>query len=466
LENEVGRGPNADRRRDLTPRLSLPPEVLRVACYSLLLLCDVTAIHSAFAIAGIVRGDSWLQPSGYPVKWLMILCYVMIVLNGEAATRRAFRSRRTAIVLAERAVLWASAMTIMIIFFSQFGLMLSRLALATAILLSALLVAVGRFILLTLFVFQRSDLWERHVLINDGGANFPEFQGDKVNAAAANLTPTLTDPTMVERLGDYASRYDVITISCPDAERRATWATMLKFYDVHGEILLDQGRPIGAIGIGRVDKYDTLIVTRGTLSLANRIQKRLFDLVISAAALLLLAPFLLVIAIAIRLDSPGPVLFRQPRVGYQNRIFRIFKFRSMLAAESDLSGTRSTSPRDNRLTRLGHLIRRTSIDEVPQLINVLLGDMSLVGPRPHALGSLVDDKLFWEIDSDYWQRHSLKPGMTGLAQVRGFRGATRERSDLVNRLGADIEYLDGWTLWRDVRILFGTVRVLFHPNAY
>jgi exopolysaccharide biosynthesis polyprenyl glycosylphosphotransferase len=462
----VGSGPKGDRRHDLTRHLSFPPETLRVACYFLLLLCDVTAIHTAFAIAGSVRGDSWLQVWGYPVKWLMIVCYVLIVLNGQAVTRRAFRSRRKAIVLAERAVVWASAMTIMIIFFSQVGLMLSRLALATAILLSALLVAMGRVIFLSLFIFQRSDFWERHVLINDGGANFPEFQGDTVNAAAANLTPTLTDPTIVERLGDYASRYDVITISCPDLDRRAAWATILKFYDVHGEILLDQGRPIGAIGIGRVDKYDTLIVTRGTLSLANRIHKRLFDVAISAAALLLFAPFLLIIAIAIKLDSPGPALFRQPRVGYHNRSFRIFKFRSMRAADSDLAGTRSTSPGDDRLTRLGHFIRRTSIDELPQLLNVLLGDMSLVGPRPHALGSLVEDKLFWEIEPDYWQRHSLKPGMTGLAQVRGFRGATRERSDLVNRLGADIEYLDGWTLWRDVRILLATVRVLFHSNAY
>lgn len=455
-----------ERRRDLTRRRSIAPERLRVTCYFLLLLCDVSAIYTAFAVAGEVRGESWLQASGIPIKWLMILIYVIAVFNGEAVSRRAFRSRRTAIALAARAVIMAAAVTIMIIFFTQVGLMLSRLALATAMILSLGFVALGRTAFLSLFVFQRSDFWERHVLINDGGAEFPEFEGDTVNASSAGLIPNLSDPKMVERIGDYASRYDVITISSPDAERRAEWATILKSYDVHGEVLLDQGPPIGAIGIGRVAQFDTLIVTRGTLSLANRIQKRLFDMVVSAAALIVLSPVLLAVAIVIKFDSKGPVLFRQPRVGYHNRSFRIFKFRSMRAADGDLAGTRSTAPGDDRFTRVGEFLRKTSIDELPQLMNVLLGDMSLVGPRPHALGSLVDDKLFWEIDPAYWQRHSLKPGMTGLAQVRGFRGATRYRSDLVNRLGSDIEYLDGWTLWRDIRILLATARVLLHSNAY
>jgi lipopolysaccharide/colanic/teichoic acid biosynthesis glycosyltransferase len=175
---------------------------------------------------------------------------------------------------------------------------------------------------------------------------------------------------------------------------------------------------------------------------------------------------MILVAIAIKLDSPGPMFFRQDRVGRGNRIFKILKFRSMRTERADGAGARSASLDDDRITKVGRIIRRTSIDELPQLLNVLLGDMSLVGPRPHALGSLAGNRLFWEVDRQYWHRHALKPGITGLAQVRGFRGATVRDIDLRNRLEADLEYLNGWTLWRDIAILVGTVQVLVHKNAY
>ena len=118
------------------------------------------------------------------------------------------------------------------------------------------------------------------------------------------------------------------------------------------------------------------------------------------------------------------------------------------------------------MTRVGRFIRATSLDELPQLFNVLAGDMSLVGPRPHALGSLAGLELFWDVDQRYWHRHALKPGITGLAQVRGFRGATLQRDDLVNRLQADLEYFEGWSIWRDIGIMLATFRVVVHRNAY
>jgi lipopolysaccharide/colanic/teichoic acid biosynthesis glycosyltransferase len=182
--------------------------------------------------------------------------------------------------------------------------------------------------------------------------------------------------------------------------------------------------------------------------------------------LIALLPLMITVAILIRLDSPGPIFFRQERMGRGNRIFHILKFRSMRIETSDSDGTRSASRDDDRITRIGRFIRRTSIDELPQLINVLLGEMSLVGPRPHALGSLAGDELFWRVDRQYWHRHALKPGITGLAQVRGFRGATEHRRDIVNRLEADLEYLHGWSLMRDLGILAKTAQVLVHKNAY
>jgi lipopolysaccharide/colanic/teichoic acid biosynthesis glycosyltransferase len=133
---------------------------------------------------------------------------------------------------------------------------------------------------------------------------------------------------------------------------------------------------------------------------------------------------------------------------------------------SDQAGGKSTCKWDDRITPVGRVIRRTSIDELPQLINVLLGEMSMVGPRPHALGSTAGNALFWQASEQYWLRHALKPGITGLAQIRGYRGATQSVEDLDRRVRCDLEYLADWSLWKDVIILLKTFRVVIHKNAY
>ena len=194
--------------------------------------------------------------------------------------------------------------------------------------------------------------------------------------------------------------------------------------------------------------------------------KRLFDLLLSALALLLLSPLLLGTALAVWWEDGWPVLFRQVRVGRHGREFGMYKFRSMRLAACDGEGRVSTLRDDARVTRIGRFIRATSIDELPQLFNILRGDMSFVGPRPHAIGSLAGDQLFWEVDQRYHHRHVCKPGLTGLAQVRGFRGATHRREDLINRLRADLEYVNGWSLMRDIMILFATLKVVVHRNAF
>jgi lipopolysaccharide/colanic/teichoic acid biosynthesis glycosyltransferase len=240
----------------------------------------------------------------------------------------------------------------------------------------------------------------------------------------------------------------------------------LRGSDVGGEIIVDPNLLQGAVAIGQCGENDTLVLSHGPLSLANRIQKRTFDLFLSIPLIIILAPSLLLVAVLIKLESRGPVFFRQIRVGQGNRQFRIFKFRSMRVDVSDASGSRSTERDDDRITRVGAFIRKTSIDELPQLFNVVRGDMSLVGPRPHALGSLAGTALFWEVTDHYWLRHALKPGMTGLAQIRGFRGSTVRPEDLTQRLRCDLEYLSSWTIWSDLLICLKTAGVLVHKNAY
>jgi exopolysaccharide biosynthesis polyprenyl glycosylphosphotransferase len=186
--------------------------------------------------------------------------------------------------------------------------------------------------------------------------------------------------------------------------------------------------------------------------------KRLFDIAAASAALLLLAPVLITVAIAIKLGSPGPVLFHQYRYGYRNRFFRIYKFRTMRTEACDATGVRQTVQGDPRVTPIGRILRKTSLDEIPQLINVIRGDMSLVGPRPHVPGMLAAQLPYEDLVPYYFQRHTARPGITGLAQVSGCRGSTAEPSRAISRIEYDLDYIEKWSLWMDITIIVRTIR--------
>ncbi|KAB7648922.1 undecaprenyl-phosphate glucose phosphotransferase [Polymorphobacter fuscus] len=178
-------------------------------------------------------------------------------------------------------------------------------------------------------------------------------------------------------------------------------------------------------------------------------------------------PILLAIAIAVKLDSPGPVFFRQPREGFNNRPFRVFKFRTMYHNRSEFDAIQQASRSDPRVTRVGRILRRTSLDELPQLFNVLNGDMSLVGPRPHAASTRAGGRLFSDVVASYAARHKVKPGITGWAQVCGWRGETDTEEKLVKRLEHDLHYIENWSLAFDFYILFRTIgSVLLPKNAF
>ncbi len=184
--------------------------------------------------------------------------------------------------------------------------------------------------------------------------------------------------------------------------------------------------------------------------------KRAFDIIVSVLAVTALAPLLFLIGLLVRLESPGQALFKQRRAGFRGRLFRIYKFRTMRAAEDGRDVVQAQAG-DVRVTRLGAILRRTSIDELPQLLNVLKGEMSLVGPRPHAI---VHEHSFRRYDSAYLLRRSARPGITGLAQVSGARGLTDTDDKVAQRIEYDVAYIRDWSLWLDIKILFRTLSVL------
>ncbi len=184
--------------------------------------------------------------------------------------------------------------------------------------------------------------------------------------------------------------------------------------------------------------------------------------------LAMLQPVMLLIALAIRLDSPGPVLFLQRRHGFQSREFEIYKFRTMHISQPSADGALQQTLRDDaRVTRVGRVLRKYSLDELPQIFNVLEGSMSLVGPRPHAVDMRTEQRLGQEIVDDYLHRHRVKPGITGWSQVNGSRGATDTVAQLRQRVELDLHYVENWSLLLDLKILSRTFKVVLRAtNAY
>ncbi|MCX5568639.1 undecaprenyl-phosphate glucose phosphotransferase [Kaistia nematophila] len=195
--------------------------------------------------------------------------------------------------------------------------------------------------------------------------------------------------------------------------------------------------------------------------------KRAFDIVIATLALIVLSPVMLLTAIAIRLDSPGPVLFRQKRYGFNNEVIEVFKFRSMYHHMSDPAAKVAVTKGDARVTRIGRFIRRTSLDELPQLVNVLRGELSLVGPRPHAVNAHTENRLWDEVVDGYFARHKVKPGVTGWAQINGWRGEVDTPEKIRRRVEFDLQYIERWSVPFDLYILMMTPFSLINSeNAY
>jgi exopolysaccharide biosynthesis polyprenyl glycosylphosphotransferase len=203
------------------------------------------------------------------------------------------------------------------------------------------------------------------------------------------------------------------------------------------------------------------------LSPQQQAVKRLFDVAVSLVLLLFLAPLMLLTALLIKLDSEGPVLFTQQRYGFGMRIIHVYKYRSMYTHMSDQMADRLTERDDPRVTRVGAFIRRFSIDELPQLINVLRGEMSMVGPRPNPLNAKAGGELYDRVVDNFYTRYRVLPGITGWAQVNGLRGNTDTKEKLIRRVEFDLHYIRNWSIWLDLKIVLLTpIASLEGENAF
>jgi exopolysaccharide biosynthesis polyprenyl glycosylphosphotransferase len=427
-----------------------------------------------------LTGGYW-SASGIVAKpshsyFLLALLTALIILYGVSAvvvraySADSFLSRSKSIIRALGALALSTTLFTFLLFLLKGQMNVSRAEFLAGTLLAAVLLVGLRYLYVTYTLHAlRGSLYTTTILVDRTNGNSRSLRTPQPGTTIIDITgkfdPPSAGPDDYDALARMIGQSDRVVVSCAD-DRRMHWAYALQGMNVHAEALAPELRSIGALGIGRHAGQTTLILAKGPLGLRARVAKRLFDLTFSAAALVVLSFLLLITAIAIKLDSKGPVFFRQPRIGRQNRVFHVLKFRSMHVNQLDTGGRTSTKRGDPRITRVGRFIRASSIDELPQLFNVLFGDMSVVGPRPHAVYSTAEHKLFWEIDSRYWHRHACKPGITGLAQVKGLRGATELTSDLTNRVSADLDYIGNWSFVGDLVIILRTFAVIFHRNAY
>lgn len=462
----------AQNLRDGMSNASLEPQrltrnrtQLRIRLYLSLLLLDIVCIGGGVWAAEAIFVRS-MNPSGWAViVATLIPIYVLIAANGRAFSSEVISRPGIGVQRALQALTVAAFMMLLGAFYLKTSTLLSRGTVGVGMVLAlSLLAAVRwRFLRGANRLVGGNPYAVALILDDEQVADVTGYSF--VLHANLELEPDDGCPHMFNRLARALAGVDRVVVACPP-ERRAQWAWMLKGANIRSEVIAPELANLAPLGLDQAGGMPTMIVADGPLKKVDVITKRAFDIALSSVAIIFLSPLFLAIALLVKASSPGPVFFIQTRIGHGNRMFSMLKFRSMRTELSDSEGGRSAARDDDRITSIGRFLRRTSLDELPQLINVFYGNMSIVGPRPHALGSRAENKLFWEVDRRYWQRHAAKPGLTGLAQVRGFRGATESEVDLTNRLQSDLEYVHQWSIWRDLVIICRTMRVIVHRNAY
>ena len=294
------------------------------------------------------------------------------------------------------------------------------------------------------------------LVVMDGGPRVTIRGAQVVHAEDFDISGAHASPDSLDRIGRLMRGMDRVVVSCA-ADQRPKWASVMRGAGVRGEVISTALQELGAIALEREGGQSFLVVSTGPLALHARIFKRVMDLAITVPALILLSPLMALVAVLIKLEDGGPIFFVQQRMGAHNCLFDMLKFRSMRVEKGDCKGARSTSREDDRVTRIGAIIRKTSIDELPQLFNVLRQDMSIVGPRP-GLPTQTDLHDLRQANGSI----DLLPGITGLAQIRSYDGMSTEV-----KAACDGDYAKSVSLITDIKIILSTfLYFLKRPPTY
>jgi Undecaprenyl-phosphate glucose phosphotransferase len=463
------------------------------------ILAGLARLGDLVGLAGVSLLISSVYVEGADAKrlgyWLasILLPTATVILIGSINGYAVGDYRKTASHVSRGAGIWAAVFGCftLILFFLKISEDFSRVWLASwffagLVVLTGLRVAFGYLVAR----WRKAGILERRAVLVGGGpeavalvralreepANdiricgvFDDRADDRVPALAEGL-PRLGRIDELIEFGRQA-QVDLLIVAMPMTAEKRLVELLRSLWVLPVDIRLAAGssklrfRPRSYSYVGQVpflDLYDKPIADW------NHVAKSCFDRVVGSLILVLAAPVMLAVALAIRLDSPGPVLFRQRRYGFNNELIEVFKFRSMYVDMTDHNAAKLTTRNDPRVTPVGRFIRKTSLDEVPQLFNVVFkGNLSLVGPRPHALQAKAADQLYEQVYDGYFARHRVKPGITGWAQVNGWRGETDTAEKLQRRVEYDLDYIENWSVMFDLYILALTpFRLLNTENAF
>ncbi|MET3612873.1 Undecaprenyl-phosphate glucose phosphotransferase [Rhizobium aquaticum] len=337
--------------------------------------------------------------------------------------------------------------------------------------------------------WSRNGFMERRAIIVGGGAPARELirEMESISDNDIRICGIFDDradrrsPDMVAgypKLGTFdelvefarTARIDILIIALPLSAEARLLELLRKLWVLPVDIRIAahssklRFRPRAYSRIGKVSMLD---VFDKPIADWDSVAKRAFDIIFSLVAIVLLWPIMLGAALAVKFTSRGPIIFKQKRHGFNNEVVEIYKFRSMYTEMSDPTAKLAVTKNDPRVTPVGRFIRKASIDELPQFFNVLQGRLSLVGPRPHAVAAQTQDRIYAEVVDTYFARHRVKPGVTGWAQINGWRGEIDSDEKIRGRIAADLYYIENWSLWLDFKILILTpIRLLKTDNAY
>lgn len=421
--------------------------------------------------SGIIAGfisNLWLRNSGmYDIERMQDIPDSPWRLLGGVALGAATVITMALPVLA---VHWQIAIHLVAWVSASFMLILLNRSISHAIL--ARMAAAGRF-KKSVAVFGAGSISRRvhdYLSSSDSDVEFIGVFDDRIGDERVSPEGLVVAGNLDKLLSEaYAGNIDDIIIALPPCAEGRISAIAQKIEQapcnlhVVTHIASDLIHAQSALRVSQIGEVGLIDIKDKPLANWAPLVKRAEDIIVAGFGLLICSPILLAAMIAIKLDGNGPIIYRQRRRGLNRQVIDVLKLRTLTVSDND-DQVRQVTKGDNRVTRVGRLLRRTSIDELPQLWNVLKGEMSIVGPRPHAL---VHDEQFSSMLNEYANRHQVKPGITGLAQVKGFRGETNTPDRLRNRVEQDIAYVRSWSLWLDIKIIAGTmVVVLTGKNAH